>query len=174
MINLHSHLLYAKYLVRHKIFVLQARSLTGCSLWRSLTHDWSKFLPSEWFPYVDTFYGSGKKVLEVAFSQAWNAHQKRNKHHWQYWVLLGDDGSVEAVQMPDAYAREMVSDWIGAGVAITGRLDVSEWYSKNERRMNLHPETAVLVKNLIRKAQDCYLEQRIRAFVRKGIWGLGK
>lgn len=52
-----AHLLYLRYVLRHKWFVLVAGRRTGAPLWRLLIHDWSKFLPSEWAPYVQMFYG---------------------------------------------------------------------------------------------------------------------
>jgi hypothetical protein len=51
------HLRYLWYVIRHKWFVFVAGSLTRAPLWRLLIHDWSKFRPSEWFPYVANFYG---------------------------------------------------------------------------------------------------------------------
>jgi hypothetical protein len=51
------HFQYLSYVVRHKWFVLLAGLRTGAPLWRLIIHDWSKFLPCEWFPYVNYFYG---------------------------------------------------------------------------------------------------------------------
>jgi hypothetical protein len=71
--------------------------------WQGIIHDWSKFLPSEWFPYVAYFYGESAKSyadymaavptqdeVDAAFDWAWLLHQKRNPHHWQWWVLQED------------------------------------------------------------------------------------
>jgi len=85
------HFKYLSYVVRHKWFVFRAGLRTGAPLHRLLIHDWSKFLPSEWLPYVNNFYGDRKtNSTKAAFDLAWLRHQKRNKHHWQYWVLLND------------------------------------------------------------------------------------
>lgn len=89
------HFRYLSYLIRHKWFVFVAGLKVKASLWRLLKHDWSKFLPSEWFPYVESFYGGHKyserppEVVE-AFDTAWLHHQNRNDHHWQYWLLTND------------------------------------------------------------------------------------
>jgi hypothetical protein len=85
-----AHLKYLSYVLRHKWFVLRAGLELGVPLWQLLVHDWSKFLPSEWFPYVDYFYGERPRSTD-RFNQAWLSHQRRNPHHWQYWVLLNDD-----------------------------------------------------------------------------------
>lgn len=153
-----AHVAYLKYVLRHKWYVLQACPKVGVSLWRGLTHDLSKFLPSEWGPYVRAFYqpdGSRRPRSKnsVEFDLAWNAHQKRNPHHWQYFLLRRDDGEVIALWMPEEFAREMVADWIGAGRAITGKDDVSEWFEKNREKIVLHPMTRSLVEQLIEESR---------------------
>lgn len=234
------HLRYLRYVLRHKWFVLLAGLRVRAPLWRLLIHDWTKFLPCEWTPYVRKFYGAPpalnpcyfspqwrqaeaeawKARMEQGFDRAWLHHQRANPHHWQYWLLmpdtapayprycitsmdgglvhhalteyvrdydgkgphpetadftncLADDGSDEnqeryrmvkrccdsanarrprALPMPEAYVREMVADWMGAGRAITGRWDVAEWYKKNRDNMVLHPDTRTRVEALLREA----------------------
>jgi hypothetical protein len=135
---------YFKYLIRHKWFVLIAGRVVGVAWWRLLLHDWTKFLPSEWFPYSRTFYApDGSKIYQEtpAFARAWNAHQKRNKHHWQYWVLLWDRGEITCLEMPAVYWREMLADWLGAGRAIKGVWGAKFWYEANKDKIQLHPKT---------------------------------
>jgi hypothetical protein len=161
-----AHLKYFNYVVRHKWFVFQAGRRTGASLWRLLKHDWSKFLPSEWVPYVWYFYGDREQFaenerwfkatgisvgpwlheVERSFDLAWLHHQRRNDHHWQFWVLRNDDGTTRALQMTDATRREMLADWMGAGRAITGRWETAEWYAKNREKIMLHPETRAFIE----------------------------
>lgn len=144
---------YWRYLLRHKWFVLLAGLHIKAPLWRLLIHDWSKFLPSEFFPYARFFYGfaRGEQPPEVqaAFDRAWLFHQHRNPHHWQFWVLQQDDGVLKVVSMPERLVREMVADWMGAGRAITGRWEVREWYAKNQDKIHLHYATRELVEKLI-------------------------
>lgn len=148
------HIAYLRYLIKHKWFVLQACREMEVPLWRGIIHDFSKFYPSEWLPYARNFFNrdGGRRsykdrtgVDQDLFTRAWNMHQKRNKHHWQYWVLTKDDGGFESLPMPDVYVREMVADWIGAGLAITGKRDVTEWYMKNKDKMLLHDSTRLSV-----------------------------
>src|SRR5574340_1412489 len=92
------HWQYLKYLLRHKWFVLMAGLRIGVPWWQLIIHDASKFRPSEWKPYAATFYapdGSVRYMESAAFAQAWNDHQKRNKHHWQYWLITWDSGGTE-------------------------------------------------------------------------------
>ncbi len=146
------YIAYLKYILRHKYFVFVASRRVGCSLWRALVHDLSKFSPMEWGAYARTFYnadGTKRYNENRAFNYAWNHHQKYNKHHWQYWVLMMDSGSVEPLAMPDTYVREMVADWAGAGKAITGEWGVLDWYDKNKDNMVMNKYTRVLVNKYL-------------------------
>lgn len=158
------HLKYLRYLVLHKWFVMLACFQRGL-YWQGIIHDWSKFLPSEWFPYADFFYGpkysdeerrqaaimcvflESKEMLRRRFEKAWLHHQHFNPHHWQYWILRNDDGSTVALEMPLKYAKEMLSDWEGAGRVITGKAGgTPDWYMKNMNRMLLHERTRHFVQ----------------------------
>ena len=146
------HWAYLKYVLLHKWYVLQAGIRTGAPIFRLLVHDWSKFRPSEWLPYARTFYderGGSQYQPDPNFDQAWNHHQKRNKHHWQYWLLKKDNGKLIPLPMPLGYVKEMVADWAGAGRAIHGRWEVTGWYEKNRQLIILHPKTRGLVEALL-------------------------
>ena len=164
------HIAYLKYLIRHKWFVLVAGIKIGCPLWRLLTHDLSKFRPSEWFAYVAYFYGTQypsvytyygdrrnhildtgfyKENIKEKFEFAWLHHQHRNLHHWQYWLLKEDDGDTKVLEMPEKYVFEMVADWMGAGRAISGKWDFEDWYTKNKSKIVLHEESQLLAEKLM-------------------------
>lgn len=161
------HWLYFKYLIRHKWYVFRACAEFGL-IYRGLKHDWSKFLPSEWFPYVESFYGEGPalrkkakinmssaadtfrgKQIQDDFDRAWQRHIKRNPHHWQHHVLLEDSGDIKALRMSVRDTVEMVCDWRGAGLAITGKDNIQEWYEKTKPARRLHPYTLQLVEQLV-------------------------
>lgn len=148
------HLAYLRYVMRHKWFVLLACRKYGVGWWQAIIHDWGKFLPSEWFPYAETFYkpdGSKQYVESAAFAVAWNLHQKRHRHHWQAWLLTWDRGETVALPMPFRFAREMLADWSGAGRAIAGERNPREWYEKNRARIILHEQTRQFVELLLRE-----------------------
>jgi len=144
---------YLRYMLRHKWHVF----LACCSLgipWQGIVHDWSKFLPDEWFPYLNYFYGGRSKVSreksgyykptdtgDAAFDFAWLLHQKRNRHHWQWWILPEDEGGVKILPMPDKCRREMLADWMGAGKAQGYGDNTATWYAEHKGKMQLHPET---------------------------------
>ena len=168
------HWKYLRYVARHKWFVLVAGLKTGAPLWRLLIHDWSKFLPCEWFPYVEYFYGEKARLQKEewddsrywplaqkyydAFDRAWLHHQHASPHHWQHWILQEDSGAVKILEMPLPLVREMVADWMGAGRAITGQWGARDWYAKNESQIQLHPSTKALVKLLLLSAHDSGLK----------------
>ena len=156
------YLEYTKIVLRHKWFVFLACLQIGAPLHLAILHDLSKLYPREFIPYALHFYnpdGSKRKVRnsdgsydpiqqEDKFLRAWMNHQ-RNKHHWQAWCVIGDNGAVVALPMPEKYALEMVADWIGAGMAYSGKDDPFEWYQTNKSKMTLHPKTAEFVERLI-------------------------
>lgn len=164
------HFDYLAYVLRHKWFVFLACLKYGEPLliWRGLIHDWHKFLPSEWGPYVDNFYGNyplykdignyqrtyygdkwTKEWVDRRFDVAWLLHQHRGPHHWQHWILREDSGGVKCIEMPRAYVLEMVADWRGAGRAITGKDETEAWYKDNWKNMILHPNTREQVEKLL-------------------------
>lgn len=145
------HFKYLKYLIRHKYFVFIAGVRVDVSWWRLIIHDWSKFMPIEWFAYVNTFYGEFRYAerpfkLIKEFDLAWLHHQHCNPHHWQYWILKNDDGTTKTLEMPDKFVREMVADWAGAGRGITGKWEVAEWYEKNKHKIILGTGTRIAVE----------------------------
>jgi len=134
------YLLYSKYLLRHKWFVFVVSCRLGIP-WLGLTHDFSKFFHSECKPYAQYFYGVQTESVCSRFKVAWNLHQIRNKHHWQWWCLITDDGKIDILPMGDRYRREMLADWIGAGRAKGNGLDILGWYGMNKEKILLAPET---------------------------------
>ena len=145
---------YLNYILRHKWFVLVECFKVGL-YWRGLTHDMSKLLPSEFFPYAHYFYGKDiNDQLQEEFDTAWLVHQKRNKHHPQYWIRIEDSGNIIPMKMPNVYRLEMLCDWIGAGMAKVGKNDVVSWYDQNRKNVFLHEET----REWIEKKIDHYRE----------------
>ena len=154
---------YIKKVLTHKWFVFVEACKLGIP-WLGLIHDASKFLPDEFFAYARydfTKFGNNDKEKQRAFDLAWLKHQKRNRHHWQYWLLMNDSGlatrgepgpmkQVEPLPMPERYVREMVADWSGVGLAINGDPNPSEWYEANKEKMIMRDRTRRRVEELLR------------------------
>jgi len=154
-------LAYFKYVLVHKWYVLLACFRLGIP-WRGLVHDLSKLSHTEFWPYACQFFnadGTRRNVRNpdgsydpaeqaIEFQGAWIHHQ-RNKHHWQAWVSIGDGGNLTPVPMPDVYWIEMVADWMGAGMAISGKKDPAPWWEANKHKMILDNDTNVRIVSLI-------------------------
>jgi hypothetical protein len=159
------HLKYLNYVVRHKWFVFVAclnfrqaflfwRVPRPVMIWRGIIHDWQKFTPAEWTPYVKSFYGPHEynerpPSLVAAFDKAWLHHIHHGPHHWEYWILREDDGDTKALPMPANYIMEMLADWSGAGKAIHGNPDPHDWYFANAENIVLEHKTRQNVEMLL-------------------------
>lgn len=139
--------------------------------WRGIIHDMSKFRPSEFFPYAKHFHnpdGSSTVIRDKTgyykptdtgdkkFDFAWLLHQKRNRHHWQWWTLPEDDGGIKVLEMSRNDVREMICDWVGAGKAqgyVSPKndkyLETRAWYIKNKDNMILGTNTRRYIENII-------------------------
>lgn len=160
------YLKYFKYVFRHIWYVRKACWASGL-YWQGLIHDFSKFRPDEFIPYANFFYTPPKRnktgyykptdTGDKAFDFAWLLHQKRNKHHWQFWLLPEDEGGLKILEMPHKYALEMLCDWWGASMALGYKGKCKTWYEVNKGKMQLHPNTRKWVE---RNVSDNFLAKR--------------
>ena len=126
-----------KYIIKHKINV-GIECIKMGMFCHAITHDLSKFFPSEFIPYTNNFYGSRKN--HRAMDEAWQWHKNRNPHHWDFWVK----GSGCPIPMPEKYVKQMVADWKGMGRQ-PGFDGAISYYTKTKHRMVLHKETIKLI-----------------------------
>ena len=116
---------YLNYLFWHKWYVMLECFDEGL-YWRGIIHDLSKFMPNEFFPYMSFFYGKKEEIeqSEVGYfkslktgndkyDRACFIHEKRNMHHWQWWI----QSNGEALEIEEPYLTEMICDWVGAAKA---------------------------------------------------------
>ena len=135
---------------------------------RGLVHDLSKLLPGEFFPYAAHFYSNGKKAQvrdktgyykpedtgDRRFDFAWFLHQKRNRHHWQWYAMPTSESGLKCFPMTKKDRKEMLADWRGAGRA-QNTPDTKGWWQKNKDKTFLHAETREWVeKQLEEKKND--------------------
>jgi len=155
------YLRYLKYLLKHKYYVF-IECLKRRFIWRGITHDLSKFLPDEFIAYANYFYGNYPEYRQVEINRkldlAWLRHQKRNKHHWQYWVLIEDSGDIKPQEIPYQYLIEMLCDWIGASRALgfispkeDPLLEVRKWYRANKDNMIFACTTRQLIETILKE-----------------------
>lgn len=148
---------YFNYIVKHKWFVFLECCKAGI-VWRGIVHDLDKFRLDKFVPYAKHFFGTGTGMTtgrdksgyykpydtgDADFDIAWFLHQKRNRHHWQWWCMPKntENSNVKVFEMQYPYNLEMICDWNGAGRAIHGRVEIVEFYVKNKENMILHPAT---------------------------------
>lgn len=148
------YLAYLIYVLRHKWFVVVECVKLGIPL-RGIMHDMDKFNPNEFIPYANFFYnkdGSKRqirdKIANDDFDFAWFLHQKKNKHHWQWWIIPKDSFGESILEMDDASIKEMVADWRGAGRA-QGTAGAVKWYLENKDKLRLHWKTRKRVENIL-------------------------
>ena len=123
------YLKYLWYVLKHKFWVAYYCHKNNIT-WRGILHDLSKFSPTEFIAYTNKFYGvsnnikSGRNksghydpLSDKSFQKAWHHHTIYNKHHWQYWTVVSEDGNFVCVDIPEKYLIEMVCDWLGASRA---------------------------------------------------------
>lgn len=147
---------YFSYVLLHKWHVFLACLKYGL-VWQGIIHDLSKFLPDEAIPYANYFYGGDRRKDAFytpsqgtyEFNVAWLKHIHRNPHHWHHWVLFEDSQNSHPLKIPDKYVKEMICDWIGAGLAKSKDNNVLVWYVKNKDKMVLHVETRQDVEHLL-------------------------
>ena len=165
-----AHLAYLGYVLRHKWHVFISCLKMRVPFGLAIIHDLSKFSRCEWTPYVRQFYnpdGSKRGMVRdksgaydsaaqpIEFQRAWLSHQ-RNRHHWQAWVSLGDVGKLTALEIPEKYIREMIADWMGAGLAQGGKATPRKWYEANKAKLVLHPISRSRIEALL--AEDAARE----------------
>lgn len=117
---------------------------------QGLTHDLSKFSPSEFIPGARYWQGNRSPQARerelFGYSPAWLHHKGRNKHHFEYWTDVDKNGGVIPVDMPPKYFAEMICDRVGASKVYKGKdyTDASplEYYNGRKDSVFMHPETA--------------------------------
>jgi hypothetical protein len=140
---------YLLVLCQHKYWVAVEGRKLGLGWWQLFVHDLSKLRPSELFGYAEwkasqmALEAGGTLVNNRGFGMPWFLHtHKRQKHHAQYWVYINDQtGTVDPVEIPEKYCREMLADWRAAQMVRFGGTDVRFFYLTNRGRFLLHPTT---------------------------------
>ncbi len=141
-------------------------------VWQGLTHDLSKFSPTEFWRSVKYYQGyrspNDAERIANGVSLSWLHHKGRNRHHFEYWIdyCLREDGSVYigGCKMPKKYVAEMFCDRIAACRVYQKEQfsNASPWEyyqrSKDLRRTDasrfMHPDTAALLEHWLRLLKE--------------------
>lgn len=113
---------HLKTVYRHRRMV--RKLCFKCGLyWQGLTHDLSKYSPTEFWNGVKYFTGTASPHVgerkAKGYSDAWLHHHNRNKHHAEYWVDIVD-GKSAPIYMPFKYFAEMFCDRVAASMIYLG------------------------------------------------------
>jgi len=155
-----------KTITKHKYHVMCACFRSGL-YWQGITHDLSKYSPTEFFASAKYFQGNKSSIDAEKeaneYSIAWQNHKAKNKHHWQYWTDF-TDGDLILLPMPPKYVAEMLCDWVGAGKAYNkGKWTIETlrtWYQKNKDKIVLHNSTQFyidMIIDIMKNEEDLYI-----------------
>lgn len=117
--------------------------------WQGLTHDLSKYSPTEFWQGVKYFQGTRSPNEaareDVGYSLAWMHHKGRNKHHFEYWADVDvNTRKMTPVKMPRRYVAEMFCDRVAASKTYRGNsyADSDSYeYFLHEKYQNFHEDT---------------------------------
>lgn len=153
---------HLKTITKHRFLVMKHCFRVGL-YWRGLTHDLSKYAPSEFWPGAR--YYQGDRSPNVAereangYSKAWMHHKGRNKHHFEYWtdLRIGTREYVP-VPMPTVYLVEMCMDRIAACKTYHGKnyteSDPNNYLKRAMESPLMHPETMRKTQYLLQMLAD--------------------
>lgn len=149
---------HLKTISHHKKLVMQNCFRVGL-YWQGLTHDLSKYSPSEFLQGARYFQGdrspNDAERKDKGYSAAWLHHKGRNKHHLEYWIDYTAEGDhhMAGLRMPEKYVVEMVCDRIAASKTYRKELymdsDPYDYYLHSRQAYMMHPESEKLLEELL-------------------------
>ena len=134
---------------RHRWLVMCGCFRVGL-YWQGLTHDLSKYSPTEFWVGVKYYQGdrspNAAEREEKGYSEAWMHHKGRNRHHYEYWTDMSrQTRNYESVPMPRNYLVEMVMDRRAACMVYQGKAytpgSALEYFEGSRERQLMHEKT---------------------------------
>jgi hypothetical protein len=151
---------------------------------QGLLHDLSKYTWTEFRVGCRFYQGSqspnNAERKAKGCSLAWLHHKGRNKHHYEYWVDYGLDGTKRLIgmRMPVKYVVEMFLDRIAASKVYKGSAyrdsDPLDYFRKGGTDdYVMHEETKKLLTGLLRMLAEKGEEFTFR-YIRENVLGKRK
>lgn len=147
----------------HKFLVMQGCFRIGLYK-QGLTHDLSKYMPTEFLVGAKYFQGerspNNAEREETGYSAAWLHHKGRNRHHYEYWMDYSSrTQGMMPVAMPVRFVLEMLMDRIAASKVYRRDAyrdsDPLNYYLQARDHSLIHPKTRKQIEFLLRMlAQD--------------------
>ena len=138
-----------KTITKHRTLVMIGCFRVGL-IWQGLTHDLSKYSPTEFLVGAKYFQGNrspnAAEREEKGYSESWMHHKGRNRHHYEYWTDISSrTRQYEPIPMPRKYLVEMVMDRRAACLTYEGKTYTDaaalNYFSKSMERERMHPQT---------------------------------
>ena len=155
-------ILHFKTITQHKEKVLEHCLRCGIP-WQGLTHDLSKYSPTEFIPGALYYQGNrspNERERELfGASAAWMHHKGRNRHHYEYWNDYNPKTKqIENVEMPVRYVIEMFCDRVAASKIYNGKdykdSDPYTYFLRIKGKHRMHPNTEELRDKLLVMLRD--------------------
>ena len=149
--------------ITHHRFLVMAGCFRVGLIRQGLTHDLSKYSPTEFWEGARYYQGNrspnAAEREDKGYSEAWMHHKGRNRHHYEYWTDMNrQTRSYESVPMPKRYLAEMVMDRIAACKTYEGKAytpaSALNYFLKSRERELMHPKTREDLEVLLRMLQD--------------------
>ena len=149
--------------ITHHRFLVMAGCFRVGLIYQGLTHDLSKYSPTEFWEGARYYQGNrspnAAEREDKGYSEAWMHHKGRNRHHYEYWTDMNrQTRSYESVPMPKRYLAEMVMDRIAACKTYEGKAytpaSALNYFLKSRERELMHPKTREELEVLLRMLQD--------------------
>ena len=149
--------------ITHHRFLVMAGCFRVGLIRQGLTHDLSKYSPTEFWEGARYYQGNrspnAAEREDKGYSEAWMHHKGRNRNHYEYWTDMNrQTRSYESVPMPKRYLAEMVMDRIAACKTYEGKAytpaSALNYFLKSRERELMHPKTREELEVLLRMLQD--------------------
>ena len=147
----------------HKKQVWRLSIKAGIPL-QGLTHDLSKFSPSEFLPGAKHYQGGKRSPNErereiLGYSTAWLHHKGRNRHHFEYWTDYNPkERKMAPIKMPLKYVTELLCDRIAASKTYQGKNYTEahplDYFLKGKPNRFIHPETSDFIEKMLTLLRD--------------------
>ena len=123
-------------------------------------HDDSKTIPDEYAAYDAYLFGEQTKEVVTQFKRMRLEHRHRNPHHWQYWVLMNDEGTTECIDMEYPYIIEMICDWWAYSWEKDDLFLIFDWYACNKKTIKMSKKTRKTVEDILDKLEAKIIKVR--------------
>ena len=153
---------HLKTVCRHRALVRKYCFRLGL-YWQGLTHDLSKFSPTEFWAGARYFQGdhspNDAQRQAYGYSASWMHHKGRNRHHFEYWTDYSLTGEgIAGVEMPKKYVAEMFCDRLAASKVYRGKqyTDGSplEYFLMSQEGPLMHQQTERQLTMLLTMLRD--------------------